>query len=107
MVTDCRPLELLDYRADFGIVPRRRSWFVVDIALVWREYASDAIDKLQGILLVVKVDVERVQLVVVLGLIVRVVCWEMPLFVTIDLANGQSYKAGVVVIVLEMRSVKV
>lgn len=107
MVTDCRPFELLDYRADLGVVSRRWSWLVVNIALVRREHTPDAIDKLQGILLVVEVDVERVKLVVVLGLVMRVVCWQMPLFVTIDLANRQSHKAGVVVIVLEMGSVEV
>lgn len=75
MVSDCCPLELLDYRADFGIVPRWWSWLVVDIALVRREHTPDAIDELQSILMVVKVNVERVKLVVVLGLVMRVVCW--------------------------------
>ena len=70
---------------------RRRTRFVEDFTLGGGKDGPDAIDELEGILLSVKVDVDRVEFVVVLVLVVRIVCGQMPLFVSFDFAHYDCY----------------
>lgn len=68
---------------------RRRTWFIKDLDLGRRKHAPDAVDKLQRILLRPEVDVERMQLVVIFGLVARVVGGQMPFALVDRLGNGQ------------------
>ncbi len=58
---------------------RRRAGLVEDLALCWGDDAADAVDEAEGVGLGPKVDVERVQLVVVFVLVVRVKRGQVPL----------------------------
>jgi hypothetical protein len=87
-VGDGSLLELLHDRAHVGRVAGRRPRFIQNFALRRRQHAPDAVDELHGILGRPEVDVERMELVVVFVLVVRVVRWQMPLVVPLNLANG-------------------
>lgn len=54
-----------------------------------------------------EVDVQRMELVVVFVLILGVVCWKMPLVMSVDLADDECHDAGVLVRVLEVDFVEV
>lgn len=90
-------LELLDDGADLGGLAWWGSWLVEDLALCWGQHPTDAIHKLEGILLFPEVNVEGGELVVVFVLVVRIVGREMPLVMALDLADCQGYEAGVLV----------
>ena len=93
--------------ADLGLLARRRTWLVQNLTLSGREDTSDAIDEHQCILGRPEVDVEGMQLVVVLGLVMRVPCREMPLLSALDLADRECYQAYVPVRVAQMDFVEV
>lgn len=59
----------------------------MNIDLVGRQNAPDAIHKREGVVLGPEVDVEGVKLVVVFVLVVRVVRRQVPLFMTSNLAD--------------------
>jgi hypothetical protein len=70
---------------------RRRSRLIQDLALRRGQHAPDAIHKLARILRSPEVDVERVELVVVFVLVVRIVGWQVPFVVSLDLADGDCH----------------
>jgi hypothetical protein len=100
-------LELLHHRAHLGLWARRRSWFIQDLALRRREHTPDSIDKLTCVMGSPEVDVKGVELVVVLVLVVRVVGGQMPIVVSLDLADGKCHKASVLVRVADVDSIEV
>lgn len=67
----------------------------MDVDLVGGKHATDAIDKVQGVLLGPEVDVEGVKFVVVLVLVSRVICREVPLLVPLDVSHRQAHHAVV------------
>lgn len=68
-------LELPDHRAGGG----RRRGLVADVDLRGRKDTAGGGNEAEGVWLRVEVDVERVELVVVLGLTAGVESWEVPL----------------------------
>jgi hypothetical protein len=100
-------LEFLHHRTHFGFVARWRSRLVQDLALRRRKHTSDPVEELHGILGHPEVDVERVELVVVFVLVVRVIGWQMPFLVPLDLADGECYKASVFVRVTKVDPVEI
>lgn len=85
-------LELLHHGAG---VPRAR--LVLNVGLGGGQHAADAVDELEGVGLGVEVDVERMELVVILVLVARVVGGKMPLAGVGGLGGRQRDEAVVLV----------
>lgn len=106
-VGDGNFLELLNKGASFGGLTGWRPGFIEDFALGMGKDAADAVDELEGVLVSPEVEVKGVKFVVIFGLVVGVIGWEVPFFLVIDLADDEGYEASVLVCVLEVDIVEV
>ncbi len=81
--------------------------FVDNLALAGRKYASDAIDELQRVLLRPEVDIQRMKRIVVFFLIVRIERREVPLVMSLHVADRKSYQTTVLIRVFEAGAVEI
>jgi hypothetical protein len=78
----------------------------LDVDLVGREDAPDAIDEGESILLGPEVNVEGVKLIVIYVLVSRVVGWQVPFFMGIHIPNHQADHTVVFIRIADMNSIQ-
>lgn len=78
----------------------------MDVNLVGREDAPDAVDEGESILLGPEVNVEGVKLIVIYALVSRVVGWQVPFFMGIHIPNHQADHTVVFIRIADMDSIQ-
>ncbi len=99
-------LQLLHDGAHPRLLRSRGSWLIDDFYLHGRQDPSHAVNELKGVLLRPEVNVERVQLVVVLAVVVRVVGGQMPFALVHGIGNSERHCAVLLVRVSDVRLIQ-